>query len=204
MFIWGQFLVRYHSHQSLKLAWKLSFVRFYWNLPGVNELRKHWQYISWNISPVIELSWEQEYRNIYCLWLISNTRLQKNVYISRVENFEKDQLTHLSLEAILKLEFIIVYQNSSMGTCYKLALSWMPQLTIERSTLVQIMAWCHVATCHYLWQYWPRSTSPFGVTQPQRVNVSQTCIHSYVILASTHYGLVIQCDFIEHDHHWFR
>ena len=34
MFIWGQYRLRYHSHQSLKLAWKV----FYWNLPGANEL----------------------------------------------------------------------------------------------------------------------------------------------------------------------
>ena len=30
-----------HSHQSLKLAWKLFFRRFYWNLPGANELTCH-------------------------------------------------------------------------------------------------------------------------------------------------------------------
>ena len=38
MFIWGQFRLWYHSHQSLKLAWKLFFLILYWNLPGANEL----------------------------------------------------------------------------------------------------------------------------------------------------------------------
>ena len=32
------------------------------------------------------------------------------------------------------------------------------------------MAWHHQATSHYLRQYWPRSTSPYGVTRPQWVN----------------------------------
>ena len=48
------------------------------------------------------------------------------------------------------------------------ALWWMPQdLTDDKSTLVQVMAWCHQATSHYLSQFWPRSLSPYGVTRPQ-------------------------------------
>ena len=42
-------------------------------------------------------------------------------------------------------------------------------LTDDKSTLVQVMAWCHQATSHYLSQCWPRSMSPNGVTRPQRV-----------------------------------
>ena len=40
----------------------------------------------------------------------------------------------------------------------------------EKSTLVQVMAWCRQATSHYLSQCWPRSQSPYGVTRPQWVN----------------------------------
>ena len=40
-------------------------------------------------------------------------------------------------------------------------------LADEKSTLVQVMAWCHQATSHYLSQCWPRSLSPYGVTRPQ-------------------------------------
>ena len=40
----------------------------------------------------------------------------------------------------------------------------------ERSTLVQVMAWCRQATSHYLSQCWPSSMSPYGVTRPQWVN----------------------------------
>ena len=42
-------------------------------------------------------------------------------------------------------------------------------LTDDKSTLVQVMAWCRQATCHYLSQCWPRSLSPYGVTRPQWV-----------------------------------
>ena len=53
------------------------------------------------------------------------------------------------------------------------ALQWMPQdLTDDKSTLVQVMAWCRQATSHYLSQCWPRSLSPYGVTRPQWVKVS--------------------------------
>ena len=46
----------------------------------------------------------------------------------------------------------------------------MPQnLTNQKSTLVQVMAWCHQATSHYLSQMWPISMSPYGVTSRQWV-----------------------------------
>ena len=43
-------------------------------------------------------------------------------------------------------------------------------LSDDESTLVQIMAWCSLATSHYLNQCWPRSLLPYGVTWPQWVN----------------------------------
>ena len=43
-------------------------------------------------------------------------------------------------------------------------------LTDGESTLVQVMAWCHQATSHYLSQCWPRSLSTYDVTRPQWVN----------------------------------
>ena len=47
------------------------------------------------------------------------------------------------------------------------ALRWMPQdRTDNKSTLVQVMAWCRQATSHYLSQCWPRSLSPYDVTRP--------------------------------------
>ena len=46
-------------------------------------------------------------------------------------------------------------------------------LIYDKSTLVQVMAWCHQSTSHYLSQCWPRSLSPYGVTRPQWVNLIQ-------------------------------
>ena len=46
----------------------------------------------------------------------------------------------------------------------------MPQdLTDDKSTLVQVLAWCRQATSHYLNQCWPRSPMPYGITRPQWV-----------------------------------
>ena len=51
------------------------------------------------------------------------------------------------------------------------ALRWMPwDLTDDKSTLVQVLAWCHQAASHYLSQCWPSSMLPYGVTRPQWVN----------------------------------
>ena len=47
-------------------------------------------------------------------------------------------------------------------------LRWMPwDLIDDKSTLVQVMAWCRQATSHYLSQCWHSSMSPYGVTRPQ-------------------------------------
>ena len=43
---------------------------------------------------------------------------------------------------------------------------------IDKSSLVQVMAWCHQAICHYLSQCLSRSLSPYHVTRPQWVNPS--------------------------------
>ena len=51
------------------------------------------------------------------------------------------------------------------------ALRWMPHdLIDDKSTLVQVMAWCHQTTSHYLSQCWLRSLSPYGIARPQWVN----------------------------------
>ena len=40
-------------------------------------------------------------------------------------------------------------------------------LNHDKSTLVQVMAWCHQAPSHYLSQCWPRCMLPYGITRPQ-------------------------------------
>ena len=43
-------------------------------------------------------------------------------------------------------------------------------ITDDKSKLVQVLAWCHQATSHYLKQFCPRSVSPYGITRSQWVN----------------------------------
>ena len=76
---------------------------------------------------------------------------------------------------VFKLALLICIFKSS----YDNVARWIPQeLTDNKSTLVQVMAWCRQATSHYLSQCWPRSMSPYGITRPQWVK--------YVINKSNH------------------
>ena len=50
----------------------------------------------------------------------------------------------------------------------ELAFRWTSlNLADDKSTLVQVMAWCRQAKSHYLSQWWPRSMSPYGITRSQ-------------------------------------
>ena len=76
---------------------------------------------------------------------------------------------HRLLECLLNRLFRHRPKNTSK--LHVTGLRWMPQhRTSEKSTLVQVMAWCHQATSHYLNQCWTRSPTPYGITGPQWVN----------------------------------
>ena len=71
-----------------------------------------------------------------------------------------------------KVIFMLTLLNGGWGVSYEIALRWKPKdLTDDKSTLVQVMAWCRQATSHYLRQCWPRSMSPNGVNRPQWVDI---------------------------------
>ena len=56
------------------------------------------------------------------------------------------------------------------STSWEIALRSMPRNIVnDKSTLVQVMAWCRQATSHYLNQCWPRSMWPHGITRPLQV-----------------------------------
>ena len=57
-------------------------------------------------------------------------------------------------------------------------------LTDDKSTLVQVMAWCRQATSHYVNQCWPRSPTPYGVTRPQWGQVMHICFSNLTIIGS--------------------
>ena len=74
------------------------------------------------------------------------------------------------------------------GIFCEIALIWMSlDSTGDQSTLVQVMAWCHQATSHYLNQCWLRS--PCGVTRPQWVKIYSSNCQSVNIGSSN--GLVV-------------
>ena len=64
----------------------------------------------------------------------------------------------------------ICYRFCSWGFLMN-ALKWRPINTFDdKSTLTQVMAWCHQATSHYLSQCWPKSMSTCGFTRIQWVD----------------------------------
>ena len=80
-------------------------------------------------------------------------------------------LTHWLLGDFRELILKLILVNDGWTISCEIVLTWTPQdLTDDRSTLVQVMAWCRQATSHYLSQWWPISLSPYGVTRPQWVN----------------------------------
>ena len=67
-----------------------------------------------------------------------------------------------------KVIFQLMSVTDGWGISSIMALRWMwLDLTDEKSTLVQVMAWCRQATSHYLSRCWPRFMSPYGVIRPQ-------------------------------------
>ena len=79
------------------------------------------------------------------------------------------RLTHWPLGDFNSI-FKLILVNGGWGISHDIALRWMPlDFTSDKSTLVQVMAWCRHAASYYLSQCWPRSLSPYGVTGPQWV-----------------------------------
>ena len=87
------------------------------------------------------------------------------------------------------LIFQIILVIDGWGIPCELALRWMSlDLTDDKSTLVQVMAWCRQATSHYLSRCWLRPVSPYGVTRPQWVkNLYTKYVYIYIyIYTHTH------------------
>ena len=91
---------------------------------------------------------------------------------------------------IRKVIFKRTLVNGGWGISYEIALRWMSQdLTDDKSTLVQVMAWSRQATSHYLSQCWPRSMSLYGVTRPQWVKFLM------IFLTVQDSKFLVPCDF---------
>ena len=107
------------------------------------------------------------------------------------------------------LKLILVTDGCDIPS--KIALIWTSlDLSDDKSTLVQVMAWCHQATSHYLNQCWPRSLPPYGTTGPQWVDITSLlhCMHliyfsPYQHLRTFHQnGLYVDIFFISSIHYY--
>ena len=103
-----------------------------------------------------------------CVYLTSATRIFQDNYVNTMVNSLAPGRPGCHFKtAIFNLVLLIGFFRSSNDNAPRW-MSW--DLTDDKSTLVQVMAWCRQATSHYLSQCWPSSMSPYGVTRPQWVN----------------------------------
>ena len=71
-----------------------------------------------------------------------------------------------------------------MGISFEVVHRWLLQdFTDDKSTPVQVVAWCRQTASPYLSRCCPRSLSPYGVTRPQWVKYA----HGYKIKSSDNY-----------------
>ena len=86
------------------------------------------------------------------------------------------------VEVILKEyfwnSFYKLVSSSEIGSrrIQKKTIDDIPYTIDDKSTLVQVMAWCRQATSRYLIPCWPRPMSPYGVTRQRwaKQNISET------------------------------
>ena len=82
------------------------------------------------------------------------------------------------------------------GISCEIALIWMSlDFTDDQWTSVQVLAWCHQATSHYLSYCLPRSLSPHGVTRPEWVNplAHERCWSNFT---SASFKIILQIDIL--------
>ena len=147
----GQFHKRCPNCQSLKSLGKLhSNLKFHSNFPGANELK---------INPFFRAQ-----------WVHSTEQFMQNCI--QESDSQLLPLTHCGLGDFNGwVLFNPITTIDGWDIFCEIALRRMSlDLTDDKSTLVQVMAWCRQATSHYLSQCWPSSLAPCGVTKPQWVN----------------------------------
>ena len=115
--------------------------------------------------------------------------LQSTISLSQPREFllQLNSLAPGGFENIFQNVFfkLISWIDTLSNSC-ETALRSMPQNpSDDKSTLVQVMAWCHQAASHYLSQCCPRSLSPYGVTRPQWVKFISTCIRICKLISTT-------------------
>ena len=151
----------------------------YFHIPLPLTLESHGplnRQLNWNSLP--ERSWnppglEHPSQNCGQLWDYPQWQKKPALWTTGVV-YARDWINSLTTGKFWWNFRYLIFQKISVidgwGISCELALRWMSlDLTDDKSTLVQVMAWCHQATSHYLNQCWPRSLLPYGVTRPQWV-----------------------------------
>ena len=165
-----------------------------------------WLFQYWNDFGSASIDWIYEYWSYWISWLI-----KIRTYLDRI--WRINSLAPGGFQFNFRLViFKLTLGNGGRGISYEIALRWMPlDLTDDKSTLVQVMAWCHQATSHYLSQCWRRFMSPNGVTRPQWVKFVSIrnkqkywCAFVFNSHILTHYGLVMPYSNVDLGQQWLR
>ena len=124
--------------------------------------------VSINVFPVVRIFYELYYKyRLAPLWSMKTTPVIILEYVTTRSS--SIPLTYLrGLLMILKVHEHILWIKF-MNTFCQIALRWMTQNTCdEKSTFIQVMVWCRLATGHYE----PMLTQIYGVTRPQWLKCS--------------------------------
>ena len=144
----------------------------YWRPNHVNKrvVADIWLLNSWT------LTWEMmRIRNFYCFVY------RQHIWLRKWEVIVGDMIDHVGIYGSRVAEGLSAFnvglvRIGTMSTSCAIGFRWVPQNPIDnKSTLVQVMAWCRQATSHYMSLCWPRFISPYGVTRPQWVKPHVLC-----------------------------
>ena len=124
-----------------------------------------------NINKWYILLWKTFTSNIYCCMTSHKLEDQPYLLSQEIVFFPYNSLTPWRFQWNLrKIIFKLILMTDGCDISSEIALRWTSlDHNDDKSTLVQVMAWCHQAASHYLSQCWPRSLSPYGVIRPQWV-----------------------------------
>ena len=157
---------------NIKSIWKWEIYIIFQMLIGksvtlFNEINKcnrdFLNWISWitgKISSIIRWPWSNHAH--VCVWVCLVSIC--NWFYNLIHGWQKQILVFLLSG---NLEFGLEKSWKSHGTFFSNFCG--NPVTDDKSILVQVMAWCHQATSHYLSQCWPRSLLAYDVTRPQWV-----------------------------------
>ena len=114
------------------------------------------------------------------IWSISCLRADSSFVPSQWETSLQSNVVSHWLGANLESTLYLLMPKWESWHSVTLCVEWHPEQFLwtclqwkaigpidDKSTLSEVMAWCHKAASHYLNQCWPRSISPYGVTRPR-------------------------------------